>query len=169
MLSLFWASDPLKAVFCLIIAFIMMKWTEWITMVEVTEKRTAPYNKLCEGDIALNYQGELKDPWRVVTAANRHKESGLIVVGARHFDKLMRAQIFALQGFDKKTAAEGHWGGMSSSVDWKDMDQGFIDNFGDYLTRKQAYVLAKYNGQLLKNNDGRCHDSKNFLYSENIH
>ena len=116
--------------------------------------------------IALNWEGDIKEDWRVVTAANRHKETGLIIVGTRHFDKLMRAQIFALQGFDATKAAAGEWDGMSSSVDWKDLDQGFVDNYGDFLTREEAWYIADHNGQIINQ---ELYGRVGYLYSENIH
>lgn len=116
--------------------------------------------------IGLNCHGDPKTEWKVVAAANRHKPSGLIIAGARHFDKVMRAQIFAIQGFDKTAAALGIWNGMSSSIDWKDLDQGFIDNYGDFLTREEAWYLADHNNQII--NQG-LYGRIGYLYSENLY
>lgn len=45
-----------------------------------------------------------------------------------------------------------------------DPEQGFIDNHGNYLTRKEAYRLANYNGQYNRNNG--CTLEK--LFSEDV-
>jgi hypothetical protein len=69
-------------------------------------------------------------PRRVVCAANRHHHSRLIICGARHWDKVMRAQADALgTGF----------------TEW---EQGFIDQFGDFLTRGEAWTVAEEQGQI---------------------
>ncbi len=84
------------------------------------------------------------EPW-VVCAANRHKETGLIVCGARHYDSVMRAVMAQLGGWPF----------------WNHCDQGFIDQRGNFLTREEAWVIAEKNGQIIKkvSRDG-------ILYSE---
>jgi hypothetical protein len=82
----------------------------------------------------------------VVCAANRHKD-GRIVAGARHYDGIMRAQI----GADYES--------------WKGCEQGFIDQFGQFLTREQALVIARANGQIRR----RCGGDEHQLYSENLY
>lgn len=121
--------------------------------------------KLLDSPVALNWQGEKKKRWFVVSAACRHKPTGLIVVGARHFDKLMRAQIFALQGYDMKNSASGQWEDMSSTEDWKDLDQGFIDNHGDFLTRQEAWYLANMNNQIRFTE----YSAEGMLFSESLY
>jgi len=59
---------------------------------------------------------------RLVAAANK-LESGLIVVGVRHHDPIMNAQI--------KASGESHIR----------CEQGFIDNRGNFLTREEAMPL----------------------------
>lgn len=66
---------------------------------------------------------------RVVCAANRNS-SGLIVCGARHWDEVMCSVVDAL--------------GISD-LDW---EQGFIDQYGTFLTRRQAALIAVDNDQL---------------------
>lgn len=124
-----------------------------------TEEKVA---EMLESPIGRNWEGYPKRNWRVVSAACRHRPTGLLVVGARHFDKFMRAQIFSLQGYDKCRAASGDWKDMMSSDDWKDLDQGFIDNFGDFLTREEAWWLADFNDQIRHPEYGR----EGFLFSE---
>jgi hypothetical protein len=66
----------------------------------------------------------------IVCAAMRHRPTGLIVAGARHFDTVMRPIIEKL--------GLGH-------VDW---DQGFIDQYQQFYDRKTAWKIADVNGQL---------------------
>lgn len=69
---------------------------------------------------------------RVVCAACRDAD-GLIVAGARHFDGVMHAQIAAMR---KRQSFRG-------------AEQGFIDQFGLFLTREEAFEVAERQGQLL--------------------
>ena len=86
-------------------------------------------------------------PRRVVCAAIR--KEGRILAGARHFDKVMRAQIEASEGMG--------W--------WKlGAEQGFIDQFGDFLTREEAWSVARIENQIIKEVS-----SPGTLYSENLY
>jgi len=82
----------------------------------------------------------------VVCAANR-LASGLIVCGARHHDAVMNAQI--------KASGENHLGET----------QGFIDQFGNFLTRLEAREIAERNGQIKR----RCGGDAHKLFSENLY
>ena len=82
----------------------------------------------------------------VVCAANK-LSNGLIVCGARHHDGVMNAQI--------KAAGQSHVGEA----------QGFIDQFGQFLTREEAHVIARKNGQIVK----RCGGDAHKLFSENLY
>lgn len=83
-------------------------------------------------------------PVWIVCSACRHRETGVIFCGARHFDSVMRGQIKAagLKG-------TGH-------------EQGFIDQYGRFYDREQAWVIAERNNQIKNkvSTDGT-------LYSEN--
>lgn len=84
----------------------------------------------------------------VVCAANRYKETGRIICGPRHWDDTMRQQKLETEDF-------GGW------------DQGFVNQFGEFLTREEAWVIAKENNQIKRwayegQPDG-C------LYSENLY
>lgn len=85
---------------------------------------------------------------RIVAAANKSKKDGLIVVGARHFDSLMRAQINAA-------------GRLSTEFN----DQGFIDQFGNFYSREEAFIIAGSNGQIIR----RCGGDDGCLFSENLY
>lgn len=83
---------------------------------------------------------------RVVCAAVLRRD-GRMIVGPRHFDPVMRTQI------------RRH--GM---VDWHDAEQGFIDQWGNFMTREIAWVVAKEAGQII-----REVSTPGTLYSENLY
>jgi hypothetical protein len=84
--------------------------------------------------------------WVVVCAANKLK-SGLIVTGARHHDKIMNAQIAA--------SGQSHVGET----------QGFINQFGNFMTRSEALEVALKTGQ----RKHRCGGDSKQLFSENLY
>lgn len=68
----------------------------------------------------------------VVAPAVRWK--GVIYVGVRHFDDIMRGQMDAAGIEDKDITVP--------------MEEGFIDNYRQFLTREQAAAIAIRTGQL---------------------
>jgi hypothetical protein len=72
------------------------------------------------------------DPPRqvVVCAANRSK-CGIVVCGARHWDALMHRVVDSIER-----------GGQR--LKW---EQGFIDQFGTFLTREEAMIVVRESGQ----------------------
>lgn len=84
----------------------------------------------------------------IVSAANRSKEDGVIIVGARHFDKCMRQQINAMGR--KHTEFT---------------EQGFIDQHCNFYTREEAFLIANDNNQIIR----RCGGDEGCLYSENLY
>lgn len=76
---------------------------------------------------------------------------GYIVTGTRHYCPIMNLQIDAI----------GHpvlinfAGGLANVV------QGFTDQYGVFMTRQEAYIVAKEAGQLLPR-----HEFGNTLFSE---
>ncbi len=92
-----------------------------------------------------------KPPRRVVCAAIRNC-NGEIICSARHYDLLMHAQI--------KTS--------TSIEDWKkksSVEQGFIDQWGTYMSREEALEVATAAGQVLR----RCGGDRKELFSENLY
>lgn len=83
----------------------------------------------------------------VVCAAIRHS-SGQLICSARHYDALMREQINARGGRDF----------------WIGSEQGFINQFCEFLTREEAWEIAKQMGQIRRNVS--CEGT---LYSENLY
>lgn len=88
---------------------------------------------------------------RVVCAAIR-AEDGTLVLGIRHYSKDMHESI-------------------NNRVDgWKfhhrlNDDQGFVDQDGNYMTRKEAYTVAFYANQII--NFAACSACE--LYSEGLY
>lgn len=83
---------------------------------------------------------------RIVCAANKW-DDGTIIIGVRHWDKFMHKQADAY--------------GISS----KKHEQGFIDQYGVFMTREEALELALKNGQRIR----RCGGDSKELYSENLY
>lgn len=86
---------------------------------------------------------------RIVCAANKSSVDGLLVLGARHFDNCMRATITALGR--KHTEFR---------------EQGFIDRFGNFLTRSEAFDIAEDANQIIR--ECGTEDARK-LYSENLY
>jgi len=86
----------------------------------------------------------------VVCAANRYRD--IIVCGARHHDKIMNAQIRAI-GKDRCKPVKGY--------------QGFIDQFGVFMSREEALRVVIESGQpfdrVRNGGNGRV------LYSEGLY
>lgn len=78
-----------------------------------------------------NYWEEngIDKPKQIVVCAANKFPSGLILCGARHWDKLMRKQA--------------DYAGVKGGSE----EQGFIDQFGEFLTREEAMAIVKDNGQ----------------------
>lgn len=93
---------------------------------------------------------------RIVCAANRYEIDGeiFLIIGARHFDSLMIAQIQRLPKQDK----------LPKSTEC----QGFIDQRGNFLTRTEAWKIAEQNGQIIRRVGGDSIDGGT-LYSENLY
>jgi hypothetical protein len=82
---------------------------------------------------------------KIVTAANLHKESGVLLVGARHWSPAMLKQAEMM------------------GIDGIYLEQGFIDQFDQFLSREDAKRIAIANGQPLIGEDWGV------LFSENLH
>lgn len=91
----------------------------------------------------------MKNQRIIVCAANRNKE-GKIVTGARHWDSVMRGQILV----DGKRPAN-----------WFDAEQGFIDQAGAFLTRREAWIVAEKAGQIKYWNG----HNEGILFSEDLY
>jgi hypothetical protein len=86
---------------------------------------------------------------RVVCSAIRAKFTGEVIIGIRHYDEWMGK-------FDS-------WSGWGDPV-----DQGFIDQYGVFMDREEAWKVAAAADQIIYRCGG---DDKNggTLYSENLY
>lgn len=94
---------------------------------------------------------------RVVCAANRDTMTNSIILGARHWDSSMHA------AFDLWKRANNY-----VTRHMRFTEQGFIDQHGVFLSRTEAWKVAKAAGQIIKRCGG---DTANggTLYSENLY
>lgn len=92
--------------------------------------------------------GEKRINRRIVSAAIL-MEDGLIIVGIRHYSPDMRATMKRVYG-DK--------------YHLKEKEQGFVDQMGVFLTRKESWIIAEKEGQIIRNVA-----PKGTLYSENLY
>ena len=86
---------------------------------------------------------------RLVVCAALRDADGRIVCGPRHFDQVMMEQIKDRPNKDT----------------WRASEQGFIDQFGKFLTREEAMVIAASERQIRREVGGNGID----LYSENLY
>ena len=84
----------------------------------------------------------------IVCAANRMPD-GKLLVGVRHWDKLMHDQYDARYGDVHAKHSE--------------VEQGFIDQWGKFYTREQALIAVESTGQT------KGHYSKIELFSEDLY
>lgn len=89
---------------------------------------------------------------RIVCSANRNLVTGDIILGIRHCDKHMNRQRSRLENVGKNS-------------DW---EQGFVDRYGTFHSRTDAWVIAKEANQIIRRCGG---DTSNggTLYSENLY
>lgn len=99
---------------------------------------------------------------RIVCAANRN-EAGKIILGVRHFDMLMAAQI---KEYFEELSKRGE--NVTDPKYSFQAQQGFIDNRGNYVSREKAWKIAQEAGQIIRRVGG---DTRNggTLFSENLY
>ena len=85
---------------------------------------------------------------RIVCAALLNKK-GELIIGVRHYDMIMRAQIVIRGG----------------KTEWICCEQGFVDNMGVFVNRVEARDIAVAAGQIYR----RCGGDDKALYSENLY
>ena len=85
----------------------------------------------------------------IVCAACRHH--GTMLAGPRHWDGVMRGQYKQLRA--------------DLQVPHSMFEQGFLDQFGQFISRRDAYQIAKQNGQPInESRNGRAE-----LFSEGLY
>ena len=92
----------------------------------------------------------------VVCAANRYGDN--LAIGVRHFDYLMRNNINLINRVFRDMGI--------GEIDNGEWEQGFICQFGIFMTREEALLVAQKSGQL----DGKvkCHPIDQ-LFSEDLY
>jgi hypothetical protein len=127
--------------------FVIVK-GEWAEIYHITEDNGIHTSKgwICRSELQENWQPNPDIPIWIVCAACRHRKTQTIFCSARHFDTVMRSQIKAA-GFE-----------------FFGYDQGFIDQYGRFYNRKDAWVIAEKNNQIT-----RKVSSPGRLYSENMY
>lgn len=92
---------------------------------------------------------------RIVCAAIR-AEDGQTLLGIRHYSGDMYTQIYARNDGEKFCHRSGD-------------DQGFVDQHGVYLTREEAYIVAKEANQIT--DEGACRNIHGTwrLFSEGLY
>jgi hypothetical protein len=90
-------------------------------------------------------------PW-IVCAANKC-ENGQYLIGVRHWDQFMLEQNSSYN--------------ISSDCGNK-VIQGFIDQFGNFYNRQEAWIVAEANGQIIRRVGGDTAEGGT-LYSENLY
>lgn len=92
---------------------------------------------------------------RVVCAAIRAADQS-VLLGIRHYSADMHAQIDARRDGEKFKHRN-------------DQDQGFVDQWGKYMTRDEAYQVAQAAGQVLHPNACGNELDGPKLYSEGLY
>lgn len=98
---------------------------------------------------------------RIVCAANRFqikigvREEYVTLIGPRHWDEVMYQQ------FENLDSA------IQESFDVGSEEQGFIDQFGKFYIRQDAFIIAKENGQIIR--DLGLGYPEDELYSEHLY
>ena len=95
----------------------------------------------------------IEKPQRIVVcAACFLSHAQPMLVGPRHWDAVMRKQFDRIRGNASRPSS--HW------------QQGFIDQFGDFMDRKEAFEVVKASGQPL---NMERNGSETELYSEGLY
>lgn len=102
---------------------------------------------------------------RVVCAAIRNCK-GQIVCGARHFDGVMRAQLDT----SKRRRYWKTYVKVFGRIIWRcpPVAQGFIDQWGVFMDRTEAWKVAMAAGQVMRRCGGDTTDGGT-LFSENLY
>ena len=110
-----------------------------------------PYSPLIsDTSKQFSIKGLVPQKRKIIAAANRLSDTGVLLVGARHWDMVMHRQYEAIKGAGCPCHSANE-------------EQGFIDQFGQFLNRKEAYEIAHKNEQELVGEDW------GELFSENLY
>lgn len=96
---------------------------------------------------------------RIVSAAML-MDDDTIIVGIRHYSPEMRVTLSRIYG--KGIKLFGMW--LRKPYHLRVVDEGFVDQFGKFYNRKDAWKIAEQNQQIRKKVS-----SHGTLYSENLY
>lgn len=88
-----------------------------------------------------------KEARRVVVCAAIRNSKGDIICSPRHWDALMREQV------------------VKADADWSRAEQGFVDQYGAFMDRAEARMVAWSANQVVR----RCGGDEAELFSENLY
>ncbi len=75
-------------------------------------------------------------------------DDGLIVTGIRHFSPEMRTVLRRLYPDPPKWAWALRLLGINVPYHLRVVDQGFVDQYGTFLSREEAWIIAEREGQI---------------------
>lgn len=100
---------------------------------------------------------------RIVCAAMKSEKYGTIIASPRHCDSVATAQM------RNAVAAHLNYAPVEAVGNvFKDWKHGFIDQFGTFFDRQQAWKLAEKRGQIIRRVGGDI-TNDGTLYSENLY
>lgn len=100
-------------------------------------------------------ENNIEKPQSIIVCAGckiNIKGEEYLILGARHYDKLMREMINKLDKDTLQPIVRG--------------EQGFIDQYGDFYNRKEALEIVKKNGQPFNQ---KRNGSNTKLFSEGLY
>jgi len=104
---------------------------------------------------------------KIVCAANQNIEfSSLILVGIRHWDKIMCDQLEKVIAIEQSQNSPDCKDFIKKKYKTSNFIQGFLDNSGNFLTREEAYKVAKAANQIIEKTGG---EGNVILYSEDLY
>jgi len=102
----------------------------------------------------------IEKPQQVVVCA-ACEYGGVLILGPRHWDKTMRQQYDMMKNSER-------WKKYTCIPPCSMFSQGFIDQFGDFLTREEAMKIALAAGQKVDIKHG-CGGHEDTLFSEGLY
>jgi hypothetical protein len=114
--------------------------------------------KPLEGDISVVPIPNGKTNKRVVVCASV-RFGDLILSGARHFDSVMRTQLKVIGSGDSHA-------GLKLARTLGKKEQGFVDQYGNFINRTDALFIVLKNGQKF---DPERNGSETELFSEGLY
>lgn len=124
--------------------------------------------KFIEHPLRLQDDSQKPFPYYVVAAANRYTtpdgERDFMLVGARHWSHAMHLQFDSIRDALKVIYAPDEYTQIRNSE-----EQGFINQCDEFMTRYQAYVVARVAGQLNTRRPKSGSAGEPILWSEDLY